>query len=160
MQCNITDTTTDIETDIQKEQIMTNTVEFPKFDLDAWFEAIKAPKFDVNALVDAQSKNTEALVKAHQVAYEGYKAVAERQVELAKETYESISKKVNEAFSGKTPEVNAAKQMEFAQAAYETAVANARELAELAAKVNQDAVTVISERFNESLDEFRTAVNG
>ena len=132
---------------------------FPRFDVDAWFEAIKAPKLDVNTFIDAQTKNTEAVIKAQQVAFDGYKAVAERQVELAKDAYDALTKKVNEAVAGKTPEVNAAKQIEFAQTAYETAVANARELAELATKANQEALSVLRDRVSEGIDEFRSAVN-
>ena len=52
-----------------------------------------------------------------------------------------------------------AKQAEILKKAFETALANVKELAEMGAKSNTEAMETINKRVTESLDEVRDAVS-
>ena len=52
----------------------------------------------------------------------------------------------------------AAKQTEAAKAAYEEALANAKELSGLVSKSQEEALALLQTRFTESLDEFKSAI--
>ena len=48
----------------------------------------KMPQFDTAALIEYQRRNLEAFTAANQLAFEGAKAITERQVELARQVWE------------------------------------------------------------------------
>ena len=52
----------------------------------------------------------------------------------------------------------AVKQTEMVQAAFEKALANSKEISELIATNYQEAADAINERFNEALNEIKTAI--
>jgi len=56
------------------------------------------------------------------------------------------------------PEEKLATQAEIARRAFETAIANVRELAEMGAKSNNEALEQINSRVSESLEEIREAI--
>lgn len=131
---------------------MANTL--PKFGPD-FFSDMFQTNMDMTKLVDAQRRNIEALMEAQRVAFDGYKTAMEKQVSLLKDAMEEMSGAAGEAFSGKTPEVNASKQMDMAQAAMKSAFDHVREVAELTTKANQDAFAVLQERFSAGLEEMK-----
>jgi phasin family protein len=110
---------------------------------------------DMNAVVDAQRKNIEALSAANRVAIEGFQAVAKRQAEILKETLDTLAGAISEIGKSGTPQDAAAKQAELAKEAFETALGNMRELAEMVAKSNGEAAQAINARISESLDELK-----
>jgi phasin family protein len=57
-----------------------------------------------------------------------------------------------------SPKETIAKQAEFIKKAFEAAVANARELAEIAEKSNKEAFDIIRRRTSETLEEIRKSV--
>ena len=112
---------------------------------------------DMAKLADAQQRNMEALMEAQRVAFDGYKSAMEKQVSVMKDAMEQMTGAAGEAFSGKTPEANAAKQMEMAQTAMKSTFDNVREMAELATKANQSAFAILQERFTAGLEEMKSA---
>jgi phasin family protein len=56
--------------------------------------------------------------------------------------------------AGSPPEI-AAKQAELTKSAFERALANMRELAEMVSKANQDATNTVNSRISASLDEIK-----
>lgn len=124
--------------------------EFAKFATQYKIEGV-----DVNALVDAQRKNVEALSAANRVAIEGFQAIAKRQAEILKETLDTLSGAISEIGKSGTPQDATAKQAELAKGAFETALTNMRELAEMVAKSNGAAAQAINARISESLDEIK-----
>ena len=56
------------------------------------------------------------------------------------------------------PMAAAAKQTEAAKAAYEEALANAKELSGLVTKSQEEALALLQGRFTESLDELKVAI--
>ena len=115
----------------------------------------KLPNVDLDSVVASQKKNMEALTSANRVAFEGLQAVARRQAEILQETMNEASKAVDAlAKAGSPPEI-AAKQAELTKNAFERALSNMRELAELVAKSNQDATNTVNSRIAASLDEIK-----
>ena len=135
----------------------TKTKQNGLFDVDSFTGAFKASQIDAGKVIEAQRKNVEAMTEANRVALEGYKTVAERQVALVQDAVSEFSGAANDAFAGKTPEANAAKQFEIAQTFMRSALEGAREVAELAAKANQDAFAVLQQRFTDGVEELKAA---
>jgi len=118
----------------------------------------KLPGFDVDKLIAAQRKNIEALTAANQVAFEGVQTIAKRQVEFARKAAEEMSQAAKDLTSTGTPEDKLARQVALAKEAFETAVANLRELTGIAQKANSQAVDLISKRVVENFDEVTSAL--
>lgn len=128
---------------------------FLDLDVGKAFAGFAFPGFDVEALIASQRKNLEALTQANQLAVEGVQAVARRQVELARQAVDEASTLFRELAQPGAPEDRLAKNAELAKQAYEKGLANARELAELVAKANSEALNVINKRVAEGLEEIR-----
>ena len=115
----------------------------------------KLPGIDFEAVVASQRNNVEALANASRAAFEGAQAVAKRQAEILQETMNQTAKSFGTlAEAGSPPEV-AAKQAELAKEAFEKALGNMRELAEMVTKAQQGAIDTISGRISQSLDEIK-----
>jgi phasin family protein len=123
------------------------------------FGDIRMPGVDFQALADTQHKNLEALAQASQLAIDGVRAVAQRQAEIVPRSIEHVSTMFREWAQPDASEDRFAKHVELAKSAFETGIANARELAELVGKTGSDTFTVLSKRVSESLDEVRRVVS-
>ena len=124
-----------------------------------FMQQYKLPGVDVDALMAGQRKNMEALTNANRVAFEGVQAVARRQSEILKESMDEATKAVEAISKSGSPPEAAAKQAEVAKDAFERALANMRELAEMVAKSQEEASTTINTRISQSLDEFKDVVS-
>lgn len=115
----------------------------------------KLPGVDLDSLIASQKKNVEALTSANKVAFEGLQAVAKRQTEILQETMNEASKAIDVLAKAGSPQEVAAKQAELAKDAFERALSNMRELAEMVAKANQEATNTINTRISATLDEIK-----
>jgi len=115
----------------------------------------KLPGVDTDALVASQRRNVEALTSANRAAFEGVQAVAKRQAEILQETMNEVATAFDAVSKSGSPQAAAAKQAELAKDAFEKALANMRELAEMVAKSNQEATQAINGRISETLDEVK-----
>ncbi|TVR79287.1 MAG: phasin family protein [Rhodospirillales bacterium] len=115
----------------------------------------KLPGVDVDSLVASQRKNVEALTAANRVAFEGMQAVAKRQTEILQETFSEASKAMDAITKAGSPPEAAAKQAELAKGAFEKALSNMRELAEMVSKAQEEATKTINSRIAESMDEIK-----
>ncbi len=131
---------------------------FLEFDLSKTLGEYKIPGLDVEAILASQRKNIEAVTAANQLAFEGLQAVIRRQTEIVRASLEEAGGYVNQVIAAGTPEEKAAKQAELVKVAFEKALANVKELAELVAKSNNEAAEVLSKRVSESLDEVKGAL--
>jgi phasin family protein len=123
------------------------------FDLTKAFGDFRMPGFDIEALVASQRKNLEALTQASQLALEGAQAVAQRHVEIVRQVVDEVPAVMREWTAPCDPEDRVAKNVDVAKQAFETCVANARELAEITTKAGTDVVSVLTRRFSESFDD-------
>ena len=113
------------------------------------------PGVDMDALMASQKKNLEALTQANRLALEGMQAVAKRQTEILQETMNEASKAVGVLSKAGSPTEVAAKQAELAKDAFERAVSNMRELAEMVAKSSGEATSMMNARISATLDEIK-----
>ena len=126
-----------------------------KFDIQKIFADFKMPGVDMQALLDAQKKNITALTQANQHAIEGVQALAQRQVEVLQRTMKAAAEAAKEVVSAGGPKEAAAKQTELAKAAFEHAVSNMREMADMVTKSSNQALSVITQRVAEGLEEMK-----
>ncbi len=117
----------------------------------------KAPTVDMETLFASQRKNFEAFQSANQLAFDGVKAVAQRQAELAREAVEDFSKLAKELSAPASVEEKLVKQAEIAKSAFEQALATMREMNDTLVKSNTQAIDVVSKRVADSFDEVKTA---
>lgn len=128
------------------------------FDMSKFVGDFKVPNVDVDALMVAHRKNLEALSSANQAAFEGLQSLARRQAELIRQGFEDTTNLVNSVVAQQSPEDRVAKQAEVTKATLERNVANLKELTELAARANYQAIEFISNRISEGLEELRSLV--
>ena len=110
---------------------------------------------DFEAVVASQRSNVEALANASRVAFEGAQAVAKRQAEILQETMTQTSKSFETLVEAGSPAEVVAKQAELAKGAFEKALGNMRELAEMVTKAQQGAIDTMNGRISQSLDELK-----
>lgn len=133
----------------------------PKKLMEEWtksLEKFKVGNVDVQAILDSQRKNVEAVSAANKVALEGIQAVMKRQSEIAQQAVEEVSKLVGQFDAKANPAETVAKQTELVKEAFEKALSNMKELAEMAGKSNGEALETIQKRFTESLEELKAQV--
>jgi len=136
----------------------TNRNPFLEMDVTKLMGEFKLPGVDVDKMVSAQRKNVEALTSANQLAAEGLQAIARRQSEIMRQTFEEAGRTMREMMEHSAPEDRMVKQTELAKTAFESALANMRELAEMVTKANTEAFEVINKRVAESLDELKDMI--
>jgi phasin family protein len=113
------------------------------------------PGIDFEAIVASQRSNVEALANASRVAFEGAQAVAKRQAEILQETMTQTSKSFETLAEAGSPAEVVAKQAELAKGAFEKALGNMRELAEMVTKAQRGAIDTMNGRISQSLDELK-----
>jgi phasin family protein len=126
-------------------------------DFSKSFSNGKAPTVDLEGVFAYQRKNFEAFTNANQLAFDGVKAVAQRQAELAREAVEDFSKLAKELSAPASVEEKLAKQAELAKSAFEQALSTMREMNATLTKSNTQAIDVVSKRVADSFDEVKTA---
>jgi len=120
----------------------------------------KLPNVDVDTVVATQRKNFETLIEANRCALEGARVVAQRQAELMREGFEKASEVAAEAMSPSAPEKKIAWSTELAKDAFETGLANYKELFGLATKAGEEVFSLMTKRISASFDELKAASNG
>jgi len=111
--------------------------------------------FDLEAVMAGQRRNIEAFTAASQAALEGLQTLAKRHAEMVRQSVDESNKAMKEMFAAGSPEEKAARQAELTKAAYERAVANTRELTQLVARSQNEAIDVLNKRVAEGLDEVK-----
>jgi phasin family protein len=116
----------------------------------------KFPAMDMDALLAAQRRNIETFSAANKVALEGAQAVAKRNMEIVQAAVAEMTEAMKTMAGTEAPQAKAARQAELIKAAYEKAVANMRELADMIQRANGEALGLINKRFAETMDEMKT----
>lgn len=124
----------------------------PFAELGKMYEQFQVPGLDMSALADARRKDVEALVQANKAVYDGMQALANKQAEMFRQAMADIQDAVG------TAGTNPAAQTELARKAYEKAISDMRELAEIARQSQTEAMASISERATQNLQELRDMV--
>lgn len=129
----------------------------PEMDLFRMLSEFRLPAMpDLETLANAQRRNLEALSAANRVALEGAQTVARRHMEILQQAMSETTEAMRAlASAGDSPQERAAKQAELLKAAYERAVANLKEIADLIQKSNAEALALLNRRFAEAMDEVK-----
>jgi len=131
----------------------------PENDLMRMLSEFRMPGMpDVEALASAQRRNLEALSAANRVALEGAQAVARRHMEILQSSMTEMTEAMKQLGSNESPQAKATRQAEMLKTAYEKAVGNMKEVADLIQKSNQEALGVLNKRFTEAMEEVKTLV--
>ena len=116
----------------------------------------KMPNLDLDAVAQAQRRNIEALTQANQLALEGTQTWIRRNMELARQGMEEMQSMMSELTKPNgSIEDRLARQADFSKKAIEKSLANFREMSDLVAKANTEAMNVLTKRVTESLEEVR-----
>lgn len=127
----------------------------PFGDIFETMRQFKMPGLDIEAMMARERSNMEALQQANQVAFDGMQAMANRQAEMLREAMEAWQQSARDAVgSGVSPE-SAKQSADLARKAFEQALANMRELAEMSAKTQREAYDIVRQRFEASLAELK-----
>jgi len=126
---------------------------FDSFDVTKIFADFRFRPFDVEAALAAQRRNIEALSQANQLAVESVQAVAKRQIELTRETFEGFSTLLRDLASPASAEDRIAKNAAYVKKMLEKGIKHGREITLLAQKASTEAVEVLQKRATEGLDE-------
>lgn len=130
--------------------------EKPEMDMMRMLADFRLPMMpDLEALAAAQRRNLEALSQANRVALEGAQAIARRHMEILQQGMSELTQSMQQ-IATQDPQSSAAKQAEVMKGAYEKAVGNMKELADLIQTSSNEALSVLNKRFAEAMDEIRT----
>jgi phasin family protein len=130
-------------------------LDFDMQNMQKMMSDMKLPAFDWEAIMAANRKNAEAFAQANQLAADGVQAILRRQAEILKGSMEEANRSLKSMMSDGTPEDRLVRQAEAMKSAFEQAIANFKELSEMAAKSNAEAFNVVNKRVSESLDELK-----
>jgi len=134
--------------DENKNQLFSDFGKMPSFDFTKLMKDFKLPGVDLATIMDREKKNIEALTEANRVAFEGWQALVHRQAEILQES-------IKQAVGTLEGEDVGTKRMDLAAHAFETALSNMRELAEMAIKSQKDAFDIIRKRVEDNLAALR-----
>lgn len=123
----------------------------PFGDMQKMLEQFKMPGIDMSAIVEARRKDIEAVVEANKAAYEAMQALARKQTEMLTQAMQGIQQTAKSGAGFMDP----AKQTELVRKAYEKALADMKELAEMARQSQTEAMSHITERAEEHMKEIK-----
>lgn len=129
----------------------------PEVDMMRMLSEFRTPGMpDIEAFAAAQRRNMEALSTANRVALEGAQAVARRHMEILQSSVSELTEAMKTLSAPDSAQAKATQQTDMMKAAYEKAVANMKEVADLIQRSNSEAVSVLNHRFTEAMDEAKT----
>ena len=129
----------------------------PFADLQTLMTQFSVPGVDLAALIESRRKDIDALVAANQSALEAAQALARKQTEMLTQAMQDIQQATRDAASG-VGLGDPAKQTAAARKAIEKAIADMKELAEMARDSQATAMAHITQRANEHMAEIKKLI--
>ena len=114
----------------------------------------KLPDVDISALVDHQRRNIEAMSKATQLTNETATELSQRQLEMFRATSEHLAAMLRDM------KLSGEQRRDIAAKAFESAVKNARELAEMTARSNREVFDFVKQRMRDNFEQMRKMFPG
>jgi hypothetical protein len=131
----------------------------PFRELTKTFDQFKMPGADMSAFVDARRKDVEALVAANKVTYAALQSLAHTQSDMLMQAMQAMqgmqgaTKGLLAEGAGGGKGVDMAKHTEAATKAWQKMLADMKQLAEMVAKAQSEAMAGLNERATENLAE-------
>jgi len=122
------------------------------------FGSYQIPNVDMSALMQAQSKNMQALTAANRAAIEGTQALLQRQAEMVQQALAEATEAAKSIAGSGSPQAAAAEQTKVVELAFEKAIANAAEISDMVKKTQDETTKVVSARITESLEELKSSI--
>jgi len=104
------------------------------------------------ALMENGRKDIEALVEANKRSYQGLQSVVQRQTEMLRQSITEWQSTVS-GMPGQDLSTNLSKLDEMGKAAFQQALNDIRELAEVAAKSQTEAFDIVRQRINDNVEQ-------
>lgn len=127
-------------------------------DTSKMMNAFKMPNFDMNALMEMQRKNIEALTVVNQAAFENLRSFAGRQAELMRQGIEETAGFMTASMSAPTAQEKVMHHAEASKILAEKCMAHARDAAETLTKCNSHVMETVNNRMSEGLGELRNLI--
>ncbi len=121
-------------------------------------EQLQVPSFDMGRILEHHQKNIDAMTRSWQAFANGATAIANKQRALVEAAVIEATEMAKEFKPSGSPQEIFDKQAEFAKRAMEAAIANTRDIAEVAQHSGNEALAIIHERMQESLQEIRDSL--
>jgi phasin family protein len=131
---------------------MANSNPNPFGDVTKMLEQFKVPGIDMAAIIEARRKDIEALTESNKAAVQAMQAMASKQAEMLSAAMHEIQATTQILASSV---VDPAKQTEIVKKAYAKALADAKDLAEMARKAQTDSMASITQRASEHMAEIK-----
>jgi phasin family protein len=112
----------------------------------------------MSSIIEARRKDIEALLDVNRSAYESMQAVARKQTEILTQAMQGLQDFAKAAATGGVGAPDVAKQTELARKAYQKALADMTDLAEMVRKSQVDAMAGITQRATQSLEDLKKLV--
>lgn len=130
----------------------------PKLDLQATLEKLKLPGLDAKALIESGRKDIEALLAANERVYTGAEALSHKQAELLLDIMREWQAGAKDVISKGSASDKVNQVTQHAQRAFTQALANMKEMADIAAKSHEDVLGILNRRYQENVEEFRKSL--
>ena len=104
------------------------------------------------AMMENGRKDIEALVEANKRSYQGLQSVVQRQSEMLRQSITNWQEAVS-GMQGQDMSANLAKLDEMGKSAFQQALNDLRELAEVAAKSQSEAFDVVRQRIQDNVEQ-------
>jgi phasin family protein len=119
---------------------------------------MKMPEVEIEEIIEHHRKNLEALQQAATTASSGAAGIMERQRAMLEQVVKDMMHMLEDLRTASGPQDYLAKQSDHARRAFETAVRNMAELAELYRKSGAESTEVLQKRMREAMEEMRKAL--
>lgn len=129
----------------------------PALDIEKILTGFKLPGVDVKLIIEGRRADIKAVTLANKLAYDGMKALAKRQAEMLREAIAEWRAAVKD-LTAPDRDALTALRTDLAKQAIQKALANVRELAELAAKSQAEAWDPVGKRFRDKLADMKKAL--
>lgn len=116
-------------------------------------ESLKLPPVDINAVMEAQRKNLEALEQSARAAGAGAASLMNRQREAIESGLRDATEMAQSLRTPGAPGEMLGKQADFARRSFEAAVKNAGDMAEIVRQSGTESVEILRKRVRESMEE-------
>jgi phasin family protein len=116
---------------------------------------LKMPNMDIEKIMDHNRKNLEALEKSAKASAAGASALVAKQREALQDALREFADLAQSYRIPGNPQEMVEKQAEFARKAFETAVKNAGEVADIVRKSGTDSLEILRERIQEAMEDVR-----
>ena len=126
----------------------------PFADVTKMIEQFKFPGLDMAPIIESRRKDMEAMVQANKATFEAMQAVARKQAEVFTQAMQEIKDSARALAAGGAL-MDPAKQAELVRTAYEKAMADMRDIAEMTRKSQAAVMAGITMRATESLQEMK-----